>query len=354
MTRTSGGIDDDFTPHGPQATLGSALTALPFPYVAQAAGTDWSKLKGQTIVINWPSHPHFDIAKKLVPEFTAATGIKVELDAMQYLRMKDAQVLQMSKPQGDYDVIVYVIMWKTEYVQRNFLTELAPMFANDALAMKDYNKDDIITAYSKGLVSSAVPGAICPVPEPSCTASPMAPNAACCVSEGYLCQAQSGSAQNLRRHAGCRPHGEGKGTGHGRADAARTGRPPGYSGLADAPHPYDGLVIDNKFEPRVSDPAAIKATEVYKEFIDTGPAGGAAFDFGQCMNSFLQGQSAMYCDSISIFGPARDPYKSKVTDTVGYVVHPKAAKYSGELGGFGLAIPKTPPGVTPHLLSFNG
>ena len=58
------------------------------------------------------------------------------------------------------------------------------------------------------------------------------------------------------------------------------------------------------------------------------------------MNSFLQGQSAMYCDSISIFGPARDPKKSKVTETVGYVVHPKATKYSGELGGFGLAIPK--------------
>ena len=110
-----------------KATLGSALTTvLPLPYAARAAGTDWSKLKGQTIVINWPSHPHYDIAKKLIPEFTAATGIKVELDEMQYLRMKDAQVLQMSKPQGDYDVIVYVIMWKTEYVQRGFLTELAP------------------------------------------------------------------------------------------------------------------------------------------------------------------------------------------------------------------------------------
>ncbi|NJO21936.1 MAG: extracellular solute-binding protein [Sphingomonadales bacterium] len=103
--------------------------------------------------------------------------------------------------------------------------------------------------------------------------------------------------------------------------------------------PHDGLVIDDKFLPRVADAPAIKTTEVYKEFIDTGPTGGAAFDFGQMMNAFLQGQAAMYCDSISIFGPAADPTKSKVKDTVGYALHPKAAKYSGELGGFGMAIP---------------
>jgi multiple sugar transport system substrate-binding protein len=104
--------------------------------------------------------------------------------------------------------------------------------------------------------------------------------------------------------------------------------------------PYDGLVIDDKYLPRVADAPAIKATEVFKEIIDTGPVGGASFDFGQMMNAFLQGQSAMYLDSISIFGPARDPARSKVVDTVGYALHPKAAKYSGELGGFGMAIPQ--------------
>ena len=66
--------------------------------------------------------------------------------------------------------------------------------------------------------------------------------------------------------------------------------------------PYDGLVIDDKYMPRVADDAAIKATEVFKEIITTGPDGGAAFDFGQMLNSFLQGQSAMYLDTISVSG----------------------------------------------------
>jgi multiple sugar transport system substrate-binding protein len=325
-----------------KATLGSALTTvLPLPYAARAAGTDWSKLKGQTIVINWPSHPHYDIAKKLIPEFTAATGIKVELDEMQYLRMKDAQVLQMSKPQGDYDVIVYVIMWKTEYVQRGFLTELAPLFADESLQMKDYNKDDIITAYYEGLGLVGGPRGYLPGPGAKLYGVPY----------GAECSVLAYRKDIFARHDLAPPK-----TYDDLLASARTikEKEPGMGGLAQraqAGHqvtagwlmhltPYEGLVIDDKFEPRVSDPAAIKATEVYKELIDTGPAGGASFDFGQCINSFLQGQSAMYCDSISIFGPARDPSKSKVAETVGYVVHPKAAKYSGELGGFGLAIPK--------------
>ena len=83
------------------AAAAATLTALPLPYYARAQGTGWAKLRGQSIVVNWPAHPHYAVAKKLLPDFTAATGIKVELDEMPYLRLKDAQVLQMGKAQGD-------------------------------------------------------------------------------------------------------------------------------------------------------------------------------------------------------------------------------------------------------------
>lgn len=324
-----------------QASLGSAVAAFASPYVARGAETGWAGLKGQSIVINWPSHPHYDVAKKLIPEFTAATGIKVELDEMQYLRMKDAQVLQMSKPQGDYDVIVYVIMWKTEYVQRNFLTELAPLFADERLAMPDYNKDGIIKAYYEGLGLVGGPRGYLPGPGAKLYGIPY----------GAECSVLAYRKDIFAKHNLQPPR-----TYDEMLTAARVikEKEPGMGGLAQRAQtghqvtagwlihltPFDGQVIDDKFVPQVAAPQAIKATEVYKEFIDTGPAGAASFDFGQSMNSFLQGQAAMYCDSISVFGPARDPAKSKVTDTVGYLVHPKATRYSGELGGFGMAIPK--------------
>ena len=86
--------------------IAGILGAAQFPLIKGAIAQDrYAKYKGQTVVINYPAHPHYDQAEKLFAEFTSLTGIKVERDKMQYLRMKDKQVLEMGKPQGDYDII---------------------------------------------------------------------------------------------------------------------------------------------------------------------------------------------------------------------------------------------------------
>ena len=324
-----------------KGTLALTAASVAMPYYARAQGTGWSKLKGQSIVVNWPAHPHYAVAKKLLPEFTEATGIKVELDEMPYLRLKDAQVLQMGKPKGDYDVCVYVIMWKTEYVQRKFLSELEPMFANAELAMPGYDRADIIKGYYEGLGLVGGPRGYLPGPGAKLYGLPY----------GAECSVLAYRKDIFAKHGIAVPQ-----TYDDLIAACRAvkQKEPGMGGLtsrAQAGHqvtagwllhltPYNGLVIDDKYLPKVADAEAIKATEVFKEIIATGPDGGAGFDFGQMMNAFLQGQAAMYLDTISVFGPARDPAKSKIAENVGYAVHPKAAKYSGELGGFGMAIPQ--------------
>ncbi len=321
-------------------TIAASATAVAMPSYLRAQGQGWSKLKGQTIVVNWPAHPHYAVAKKLLPEFTAATGIKVELDEMPYLRLKDAQVLQMGKPKGDYDVCVYVIMWKTEYVQRKFLAELEPMFQNPELAMPDYDRGDIIKGYYEGLGLVGGPRGYLPGAGAKLYGIPY----------GAECSVLAYRKDILSKHnlsvpktyddllAACRVVKQKEPGMGGLSSRAQSGHQVTAGWLLHLT-PYDGLVIDDKYMPRVADDAALKATSVFKEIIDTGPTGGASFDFGQMMNAFLQGQSAMYLDTISVFGPALDPGRSKIADTVGYAVHPKAAKYSGELGGFGMAIP---------------
>ncbi|HRK18286.1 MAG TPA: extracellular solute-binding protein [Hyphomicrobiaceae bacterium] len=330
----------DVTRRSVMKTGAAAAAALSMPYYARAQGRGWDKLKGQTIVVNWPAHPHYAVAKKLLPEFTAATGIKVELDEMPYLRLKDAQVLQMGKPKGDYDVCVYVIMWKTEYVHRKFLTELEPMFQNAELAMPDYDRGDIIKGYYEGLGLVGGPRGYLPGPGAKLYGIPY----------GAECSVLAYRKDIFAKHnltvpktyddllAACRAVKQKEAGMGGLTSRAQAGHQVTAGWLLHLT-PYDGLVIDDKYLPRVADEPSLKATAVFKEIIDTGPAGGASFDFGQMMNAFLQGQSAMYLDTISVFGPARDPARSKIADTVGYAVHPKAAKYSGELGGFGMAIP---------------
>lgn len=48
----------------------------------------YSKYAGTTLVVNFPSHPYYESAIKLLPEFTKETGIKVDVDKVEYMRMR--------------------------------------------------------------------------------------------------------------------------------------------------------------------------------------------------------------------------------------------------------------------------
>lgn len=104
--------------------------------------------------------------------------------------------------------------------------------------------------------------------------------------------------------------------------------------------PNGGEVFDSNWRAAFNNAQGVKAAEILKEIVDTGPAGIASYGFGEMQNAFLQGQAAMYLDSIAIFGPAQDPAKSKVVGKVAYALHPMGTKHSAQSGGFAMAIPK--------------
>ena len=118
---------------------------------ANALANPYAKYAGTTLVINFPNIAYYNYAVQVIPEFTKETGIKVEIDKLEYMKMRDKQLLEMSKPKGDYDLISYVIMWKTEYVSKGLLSPLAPFFTNAALADPDYDAADLVPAYVQAI-----------------------------------------------------------------------------------------------------------------------------------------------------------------------------------------------------------
>jgi multiple sugar transport system substrate-binding protein len=322
---------------------GAATAAgLQFPFIRTARAQDrYAKHRGSTIVVNYPGHPHYDQSEKLFADFTRETGIKVERDKMQYLRMHDKQLLEMGKPQGDYDLISYVVMWKTEYVAKNLLEPLEPYFANKALADPGYDIKDLITAYYENIGLVGGPKGYLPGPGAKLYGIPY----------GAETSILAYRMDILEKHKIKVPT-----TYDELLAACRTikAKEPGMGGLTSRGQvghqvtaawlfhltPHGGEVFDAKWRPAFADPPAIKTAEVLKEIVDTGPLGIPSFGFGEMLNAFLQGQAAMYLDAIALFGVVQDPAKSKIVGKVGYAIHPKAAKYSGETGGFGLAIPK--------------
>jgi multiple sugar transport system substrate-binding protein len=83
--------------------------------------------------------------------FTEETGIKVEVDKLAIGRLKEKQLLEMAKPQVDYDLACYIVMWKGEYVAKNLIQPLEPFFKNAALADPTYDMKDIIPIYLENL-----------------------------------------------------------------------------------------------------------------------------------------------------------------------------------------------------------
>ena len=122
----------------------SPATLATYAAVAKANGLD-----GTTIVVSWPSLSHFDKARSVAEEFSAATGIKVELDYIEYQAMRDKQILELGSPQGqgEYDVVAWVVFNKTDFVNKGYLEDLSKYFTKANLADPTYDREDLVQAY---------------------------------------------------------------------------------------------------------------------------------------------------------------------------------------------------------------
>lgn len=315
------------------------LTVLLASLPASLAMADpYAQYRGTKLVVSWPALSHFQSAGELVEEFVEKTGIQVEIDAMQYLKLRDRQILEMSRPEGDYDVVAWVVMWKGEYVSKGLLTPLSQFFTDSSLVDPTYDIDDIADAY---LQSGGVAGG----------------------RKGYL-PGKSGALYGL-------PFGAETSILAYRRDIfeERDIEPPatyaelraviqklaaagipaltsrGISGhqvtAAWLLHlaPLGGRVFDDHWLPVLNNEAGVEAARVLREIVRTGPRGIPSFDFGAAAAAFLGGEAAMYLDTLKIAALVRNPAMSKVNGKVAYAPHPTDLRCRSETGGFALGIP---------------
>jgi len=306
--------------------------------IAFAADNPYEKYKGTTIVASWPALSHYQKAETLVEEFTEETGIEVEIDYLQYLKLRDRQILEMSKRRGEYDAVSWVVMWKGEYVSKGLLTPLSQFYTNAVLVDPEYDIDDIASAYLQngGIVGGkkgympGVSGALYGIPfgaETSILAyrTDIFKKHNLKVPKTY--QELRQVMQKLKMNNIPAMTSRGK-TGHQVTHAW-------LLHLA----PLGGQIFDDKWNPVINSPEAIKAAKVMREITQTGPKGIPTFGFGEASAAFLQGDAAMYLDSIKIAAMSRDKRLSKIDGKVGYALHPEGVRCGSETGGFAIGIP---------------
>ena len=310
------------------------------PYSGAIAQNRYAKYAGATVTINVPAHPHYDAMAKILPQFTKETGIKVEVDKLAIGRLKDKQLLEMAKPQGDYDLACYIVMWKTEYVSKNLVLPLEPFFANAALADPAYDIKDIIPIYLENLGLVGGPKGYLAGPGAKLYGLPYGAETSVLAYRRDIFAKHSlkppETYDDFLKVLRVIKDKEGIGALTSRGQA---GHQCVHAWLLHL-NPLGGAVFDDQWKPRFNDKLGIQALKFLQEVVATGPAGIAGYGQGEANTAFLQGQAAMYLDSTSLAGIVNDPSRSKVAGNVSWALHPKGVKRASQSGGLGLTIPK--------------
>jgi multiple sugar transport system substrate-binding protein len=310
------------------------------PVSSAFAQNRFARYAGQTVTMSVPVHPHYDAMMKILPNFTRETGIKVEVDMLAMGPMKEKQLLSMSRPQGDFDVVSYVAMWKGEYVAKNLIHPLEAFFGNAALIDPDYDIRDIIPIYLQNLGRVGGPKGYLAGPRALLYGLPYgAETSVLAYRKDIFAKHNLQPPTNYDEFARLLPCFREKAGIGALTSRGQAGHQCVHAWLLHL-NPLGGSVFNANWKVRFNDAAGIKALKFLQAVVATGPAGITGFDQAESTAAFLQGQSAMYLDSTSLSGLVNDSSKSKVAGKVSWALHPMGTRRASQSGGFGLAIPK--------------
>jgi multiple sugar transport system substrate-binding protein len=94
--------------------------------------------QAQTINILMETVPDTKYIQDLLPEFKAATGIDVQIEAISYIDMHSKLVPQLSSPSGGYDAIVVDFYWVAEFTKAGWLMPLDDLIKKDNIDTSVY------------------------------------------------------------------------------------------------------------------------------------------------------------------------------------------------------------------------
>ena len=124
-----------------------AISALLFAAVAGSS----AMAADITLTVSRWSGQSADAQAELMKKFTEETGIKVDLDAIDWSQLKQKQVLSLSGATGQYDLLMVHDTWFNEYVKSGYLHPVDEYLKNEALTGPDFDMAD----FAKGMIDGA-------------------------------------------------------------------------------------------------------------------------------------------------------------------------------------------------------
>jgi multiple sugar transport system substrate-binding protein len=315
--------------------------AMALAGAAAAQDGPYAPYAGTTLVVNFPAHPHYNAVMEVLPQFTAETGIEVEVDMLPFLDMRERQTLELALDEGAYDLIAYVVFSKADYVYADQIWNLAPFFMNPRLADPNYDAADLIDGYLQNIGVAGGEKGYLPGPTGSVYGLPFGAETSVLFYRTDIFEKHGLTPPETYDELldlACRIP-ELEPSMGGVASRAASGHHAAHAWLLHLA-PLGGRVFGDGWDVTLNNEAGIAAAEALKRIVDCGPEGASAFGPAEAANAFAQGQAAMFLDTIAYAADFQNPEKSKVVGNASYAMHPMGVRRGSQTGGFGLAIPR--------------
>lgn len=307
----------------------STTDNLPQDAVAPLAAS--GQLPEQTLTVAYFSSPHLDAIRRLAPEFTKYTQGRVKFKfeelPIDSWRVKSATTL--SAGSDSWDIIDLYNIAATQYVQAGWVEPLDSYMANPKLFnaklfdLNDFPKAVLDTftvggkLYALPIEASAIllyyrtdllqKYGVAPPPAPP---------------ESWTWDQYLEAAQKLQD--GLRKDGK-----NDVFATVFTGKRTGNSASENlqAIWSYGLDIMDDKFQPKLTDPAVVKAVEKYTSQLTKlhlASPGVVGYDYPEILGAFQQGKAAMAIEWNAAAPTLLDPAKSPETaGKVGFAVLPR-------------------------------
>jgi multiple sugar transport system substrate-binding protein len=286
---------------------------------------DWKRYSGTTISVSLKKIPWTDSLTPHIPAFEELTGIKVKLDVLPENQQREKLTVALSS--GNADIDVYDTQRHNEgrkYLLAGWYEPLDKYVKDPSLAAPDFD-------FPGDFIKSAIDDQVI---EGVLTAIPTYTEATILGYRKDLFDAAGLKApatlDELEADAKALTD-----KSKGQYGICLRGLGPAASGIVGSFfHSTGGRWTDDKYNPALTSPGAIKGFELYGRLArEYGPPGILNYHWFQCQALFASGKAAMWIDANSVMNPLLDPTKSQVADKTAFAVMP--AGEDGQRPGFG-------------------
>lgn len=316
--------------------LGASLVLA----ISNAAVDPYAKYRGIELNVMFPDIEHHRVVSKVLPEFTAATGIRVNVTLLKYLAARKEQAKALKDSKGKYDLVSYVVMDKGPHGLSGGLVPLGVMFSKGALNDPKYDILDFVPAYMENIGMVGGHKGYLPGPSALLVGLPFGAETSVLgyrkdILEKYNLAVPTTYDELIS--AMCLINEREPGM-YGLASRGAIGHQISHAFLLHLA-PYGVRIFDQEWNPVFNTSAGLKALTVLKKIAECGHPDMAKFGASDSHAAFRNGQTAFYLDTTISAASFEDPTISRVVGKVGWGLHPIGVRRGSQSGGFGIGIP---------------